>query len=88
MPAATPQEAQQKWEANTASGVTKYRAKLVQMHANFATGLQRFWGVAAGPATTGAYTARVNESAAARLGSNTQGKGSKWLANAQAGVQR
>jgi hypothetical protein len=51
-------------------------------------GLQRFWGVAVGPATSAAYSGRVNEAAAARLGTNTQGKGNKWLANAQAGIQR
>ncbi len=51
-------------------------------------GLQRFWGVAPGPATTGAYSGRVNEAAAQRLGTNTQGKGNKWLANAQAGIQQ
>jgi hypothetical protein len=88
MPAATPQEAATKWEQNTQSGVGKYRAKLQQMYQNYASGLQRFWGVAPGPATTGAYQARVNEQAAARLGTNTQGKGQKWLTNSQAGVQR
>ena len=50
---------------------TGYRAKLQQMYQNYASGLQRFWGVAPGPATTGAYQARVNEQAAARLGTNT-----------------
>ena len=88
MPAATPQEAATKWEQNTQSGVAKYRAKLQQMYQNYAAGLQRLWGVAPGPATTGAYQARGNEQTAQRLGTNTQGKGQKWLANAQAGVQR
>ncbi|MBI2855513.1 MAG: hypothetical protein HYX93_01545 [Chloroflexi bacterium] len=77
MPAATPQEAATLWEQNTASGVPKYRAKLTQMHQNYGAGLQRFWGVAPGPATTGAYQSRVNEQAAQRLGTNSQ-----------AGVQR
>jgi hypothetical protein len=55
MPAATPQEAATKWEQNTQSGVAKYRAKLQQMYQNYAAGLQRFWRVAPGPATTEAY---------------------------------
>ena len=41
-------------------------------------GLQRFWGVAGGPATSGAYNARVNEQAAQRLATSTQDKGENW----------
>lgn len=88
MAASSPAEAAQKWEANTQSGAGKYRAKLTQMHQNYGAGLQRFWGVAPGPTTTGAYAARVNEAAAQRLAANTQGKGQKWLANSQQGIQR
>ena len=88
MPASTPAEAQAEWEKNTAAGAAKYRAKLTQMRANFKTQLGKFWGVAVGPVTGGAYDNKVNESAAARLATNTQGKGSKWLENARAGVQR
>jgi len=57
------------------------------MYKNHAAGLQRFWGVALVADDTAAYQARVNEQDAARLGTNTQGKGQKWLSNSQAGVQ-
>ena len=48
MAAISPQEAATKWEQRTQQGAAKYRAKITQMHQNFATGLQRFWGVSPG----------------------------------------
>ncbi len=88
MAAISPQEAASKWEQRTQQGAAKYRAKITQMHQNFASGLQRFWGVSPGPVTTGAYQSAVTSAAADRLAANTQGKGQKWLTNSQSGVAR
>lgn len=87
MPAATPQQAQADWEANTAAGISKYRAKVTQMQANYAAGLQRFWGTPVGPVTSTAYSNGI-QGGAERLAAGVQGKGAKWLSNSRAGIQR
>jgi hypothetical protein len=80
------EEAAERWERKTLIGVAKYKAKLAEMHENYATGIERFWGVRPHPWVVEAYRSSVTEEAADRLAANVRGKAPVWLAQTRAGM--
>jgi len=86
MPTMRQQEAAQRWEQRTQIGAAKYKAKIAEMHVNYAKGIQRFWGVMPHPWVVEAYQAGVTPEAADRLAANTTGKAALWLARTRMGV--